>query len=46
MLMTVSKKIKYWALYIILIFLLYILQMGKNVILAMFQIIGAKEKNI
>lgn len=36
MLMTVRKKIKYWALYIILRLLFHILQIGKNVILAMF----------
>lgn len=43
MLMIVRKKIKYWALYIILRLVLYILQIGKNVILAMFQIVGAKK---
>lgn len=45
-LILVRKKIKYWAPYTILRLLFYILPVGKNIILVMFQIIGDKKKNI
>lgn len=44
MLILVRKKINYWAPYTILRLLFYILPVGKNIILVMFQIIGDKKK--